>query len=286
MHMPGGYVVVGVSTAGISVQRIDEQGQLLWGPDGSTVYRTTPGGVLMFARVVPGPGSSSFVIWTEERNDTTDVYAQFVSGTGERYWDSLGIDVGSTNEDQDWYFGCVAGGADGFIVSWPRNSGGPTRFDIYAQYVDTAGQLLWGDPGLGVATDSVSQWRAPCVVTDARQGAIITWGCAPGMLKAQRAADVSGVAGPVLTSVARSTIQARPSPASGAVEVFLQKPSESVVIADVLGRVVRVLPVPRGETRATWDLRDVNGSRVPAGVYVFRQRESGKSLGRVGVVNP
>jgi hypothetical protein len=286
MHVPGGYVVVGVSTAGISVQRIDDQGQLLWGPDGSTVYRTTPGGVLMFARVVPGPDSSSFVIWTEERSDTTDVYAQFVSGTGERQWDSLGIDVGSTNADQDQYFGCVAGGRDGFIVTWPRNSGGPTLFDIYAQHVDTTGRQLWGDPGLGIATDSESQWRPPCVVPDDRQGAIITWGCAPGMLKAQRAGDVSGVAGPSPALRPRSAIRIRPSVARTRVEVCLPRPAESVVIADALGRVVRVLSVPEGNLRATWDLRDADGSRVPAGVYVFRQRESGTSLGRVVVVNP
>jgi len=290
MHVPGGYVVVGVSTAGISGQRIDDQGQLLWGPDGSTVYRTTPGGVLMFARVVPGPDSSSFVIWTEERNDTTDVYAQSVSGTGERHWDSLGIDVGSTNADQDQYFGCVAGGRDGFIVSWPRNSDGPTDWDIYAQHVNAAGQLLWGDPGLGIATDSGRQCWEPCVVTDTREGAIVTWGYSyfggHVGLSVQRVGDVTGIAGPVSRTRPQTATRPRPSPARSAVEVSLPRPAVSVVVADALGRIVRELRVPHGVLSTTWDLRDVNGSRVPAGVYVFRLRESRTSLGRAVVVNP
>ncbi len=291
MPLPGGYIIAGASSAGIRAQRIDDQGQLLWGPDGSNVYSGNPGGLGGLIRVLPGPDSSSFVIWSEERNDTTGVYAQFLSGIGERRWDSLGVPVGSMREDENWYYGCVAGGIDGFIVSWPRNSRGPTDWDIYAQHVDVAGRLLWGDPGLGIATDSGRQMWAPCVVTDARQGAILVWGNVyyPGprvVLTAQRAGDVSGIAGPVLRPLAQSATRARPSPARSAVEVFLHRPSESVVIADAVGRVVRVLPVSPSDLRATWDLRDVNGSRVPAGVYVFRQRESGTSLGRVVVVNP
>jgi len=156
--------------------------------------------------------------------------------------------------------------------------------------VDTAGRLLWGDPGLGVATDSGHEYWEPCVVTDARQGAIIAWGFSYGVghvgLSVQRVGDVAGVAGPVLTSAARSTIQARPSPARGAVEVCLPYGTESVVIADALGRVVRVLPVPRGDLQTAWDLRAANGSRVPAGVYVFQQREGGAALGKALVLNP
>jgi hypothetical protein len=206
-----------------------------------------------------------------------------MSGTGERQWDSLGVGVGAINDD-DWYlFGCVAAGA-GFIASWPRNSHGPTRWDIYAQHVDAAGQLLWGEPGLGIAVDSGHDSRAPCVVTDARQGAIITWAVGGG-LKAQRAGDVTGFAGPLSVTRLQSVIQAHPSPARSAVEILLPRPSASVVIADAVGRVVRELRVPHGVLSTTWDLRDVKGSRVPAGVYVFRQRESGTSLGRVVVMN-
>ena len=208
-----------------------------------------------------------------------------MSGTGERHWDSLGIDVGSTNADQDQYFGCVAGGRDGFIVSWPRNSRGPTRWDIYAQHVDAAGHLLWGEPGLGIAVDSGYESRVPCVVTDGRQGAIIIWAVGGG-LKAQRAGDVTGVVSPVPTSPGQAAVRVSPCPARTAVEILLSRESECVTIADALGRIVRELRVPHGALSTTWDLRNVNGSRVPAGVYVFRRREDGTLLGRVVVVNP
>jgi len=286
-RLSAGYMIAGMMVDSMNAQRIDDQGQLLWGPDGCPVYRH---GTPRRTHVFHGPDSSSYVVWTEERAGDIGMYAQLLNASGERQWDSLGVEVGSTNDNESSLFGCVPAGA-GFIVSWPYNSGGPTDWDTYAQHVDTAGRLLWGDPGLGIATDSGRQMWTPCVVTDKRQGAIIVWGnvyypSVRVVLTAQRVGDVVGVAGPVSTTRPQIAIPSRPSPARSAVEVYLQRPSESVNIADALGRVVRVLPVPRGETRATWDLRDVKGTRVPAGVYVFRQHGSGTMLGRVVVVNP
>jgi hypothetical protein len=287
MPLSSGYMIAGARADGIRAQRINDQGQLLWGPDGSSVFHGASDGVGL-VRILSGPDSSGFVIWSEARADTTNVFAQFMRGMGERQWDSLGVKVSAANDRGSGVFGCVAV-EDGFTVSWPYN-GGSTDWDIYVQHVDTAGRLLWGDPGLGIATDSGRQGWEPSVITDARHGAIITWGYSyfggHVGLSVQRAGDVAGVAGPMLTSVVQTAIQARPSPARSAVEIILTRQSACVVVADALGRVVRLLPVAEGNLTATWDLRDLNGSRVPAGVYVFRQRGSGTSLGRVVVVNP
>jgi len=217
------------------------------------------------------------------------MYAQRLSGSGERQWDSLGVAVGTTDDNESYFFGCVEAGG-GPIASWSRNSDGPTLFDVYAQHVDTNGRLLWGDSGLGIATDSASQWRPPRAVTDGRRGAIITWGYTYGFghvgLSVQRVGDVAGVAGPAFVPRIQSAMQVRPSLARNAVEVILTRPTEGIIIADALGRVVRESHLPYGAMNATWDLRDVNGSRVSAGIYVFRQSDNGTSLGRVVVVNP
>jgi hypothetical protein len=269
-----GYVVAAMTVDSMNAQRIDDQGQLLWGPDGCSVYRH---GTPRTTFVSPGPDSSTFIVWTEERAERViSIYAQRLSGSGIQQWDSLGVEVGSTNDNESSVFGCVRAGA-GFIASWPRNSLGPTDWDIYAQHVDTAGRLLWGDPGLGIATDSGRQMWTPDVVTDKREGAIIVWGNVyyPGVrvvLTAQRVGDVAGVAGPVLTSVARSTIQARPSPARGG--SALQWPAglgSRVAIFDASGRRVTTLlgSLSRGgDMRADWNGRDGQGRRVPPGVYV------------------
>jgi len=285
-HKSDGYLVAATQADSMNVQRLDEQGQIIWGPVGYSVYRH---GTPRTTYVFPGPDSSTCVVWAEERAvGVISIYTQLLSGLGERQWDSLGVEVGTTHDNESYRFGCVPAGA-GFIASWPRNSGGPTRFDIYAQHVDTAGRLLWGDPGLGIATDSGMQCWEPCVVTDTREGAIVTWGYSyfggHVGLSVQRAGDVTGVVSLVSTPPGRA-VRVSPCPARTAVEILLSRESECVTIADALGRVVRVLPLsPRGQ-RAIWDLKDVNGSRVPAGVYVFRQPESGTSLGRVVVANP
>ncbi len=288
-QMSGGYIIAGLSMADINAQRIDDHGQLLWGPDGSDVYHGTSNGI-GYARVIAGLDGSSSAVWSEERGEPIiRLYAQLLSGSGERQWDSLGVAVGTTDDNDSYFFGCVEAGG-GLIASWSRNSGGATLKDIYAQQVDTTGRLLWGEPGLGVATDTGMQGWDPCVVTDERRGAIITWGYTyyGGHigLSVQRVGDVTGVDGPGPATVVRSTIQARPNPARHAVEVSLPRLARSVVVADVLGRVVRVLSVSEGDRGATWDLSDENGSRVPAGVYVFRQPDNGTSLGRVVVMNP
>ncbi len=284
--LPDGYRMVGKMADSINAQRVDDHGQVVWGPYGRSVYRL---GSPIHTCVLPGPDSSSYVVWTEERTvRVISIYAQLLSGSGERQWDSLGVEVGTTNDNDSYLFEYIPAG-DGFIASWPRNSDGPTDWDIYAQHVDAAGGLLWGDLGLGIATDSGRQCWEPCVVTDTREGAIVTWGYSyyggHVGLSVQRVGDVTGVVSPVPMSPGQAAVRVSPCPARTAVEILPSRESESVTIADALGRVVRVLPLsPRGQ-RAIWDLRDVNGSRVPAGVYVFRQRDSGTSLGRAVVVN-
>lgn len=44
----------------------------------------------------------------------------------------------------------------------------------------------------------------------------------------------------------------------------------SVTVIDAVGRVVRVLSVPRGASSVEWTLLDSDGRRVPAGVYLVR----------------
>jgi hypothetical protein len=287
----GGYLIPGGPFAdSIRTQRISSDGQILWGPDGCLVYGGPPDGYRGVIRAVAVSGGRSYVVWSEERGEPIiRMYAQLLSGSGERQWGSLGVSVGTTDDNDSYFFGCVEAGG-GLIASWSRNSGGATLNDIYAQQVDTAGRLLWGDPGLGVATDSGHQYWAPSVVTDSRGGAIVTWGFSYGVghvgLSVQRVGDVAAVTDPIHPAERRSCIHACPSPARMGVEILLPRPSESVVIADALGRVVRELTAHGRDLTATWDLRDMNGSRVPAGVYVLRQRESGTSLGRVVVVNP
>jgi hypothetical protein len=70
--LSGAYMIAGAWSDGIRAQRMGDQGQLLWGPDGSNVFHGTSDGI-KFVRVLPGPDSSSFVVWSEERNDTTEV---------------------------------------------------------------------------------------------------------------------------------------------------------------------------------------------------------------------
>jgi hypothetical protein len=79
---------------------------------------------------------------------------------------------------------------------------------------------------------------------------------------------------------------ASPNPASGPSEIRFQVPRESQVtlrVYDVIGRLVRTLAegvVPAGAHTASWDGRDESGSRVAAGVYLYRLDSPGVDVSR------
>ena len=62
---------------------------------------------------------------------------------------------------------------DGAIFVWADYRSG-TSFDIYAQKVSVAGNVLWTTSGVAVCATSASQ-VSPQVVSDGAGGAIITW---------------------------------------------------------------------------------------------------------------
>ena len=130
-------------------------------------------------------------IWTENRTGTDDLFVQKLDSAGHRCWDTTGIWLGTTDTVDGYPFSATIDGKGGAIAAWPlfrtyRNS------DMYAQHVDTAGHLCWGDTGLAVCRDEEDQYQSPTVVTDCEGGAIIAWEDGRGVM-AQRVADGAGV---------------------------------------------------------------------------------------------
>jgi len=168
-----GVVVLGRMAARIRAQSLDSIGRSRWGPDGRQVYA----GSGFFWGPVVGIDvgvCGTYVVWTEKRGDVYDVYSQLLDTAGYRMWDTLGVRVGTVNSSDGQEITCVSDGKTGFIVSWPEHSDSTGSWDVYAERVDSAGQLRWGASGLGVAVDSGWQSR-PIAVTDARGGAIVVW---------------------------------------------------------------------------------------------------------------
>lgn len=87
--------------------------------------------------------------------------------------------------------------------------------------------------------------------------------------------------GPVETPSVRGEIRATPNPTTGSIrfDVRVIDSNEPIMIYNVAGRVLRVLPLPRGArdwTDVQWDGRDTAGQEVPGGVYWAKMGASGR----------
>lgn len=114
------------------------------------------------------------MVWDDNRNDATtkdDIYAQRLNASGLRKWPLYGIAIcdaafaqkNSTITDSD------NGSA---IIAWQDNRAGNT--DIYAQKIDSSGNILWTANGVAVCTKTTVQ-KSPKIVGDNAGGAYIVW---------------------------------------------------------------------------------------------------------------
>jgi len=135
----GGVIVVGYTFQGDSdavyAQRVDSQGNMLWGSDGAQVFvgpAESPrvasdgsgGGIIVFEQVTPSTDS--------------DIYVQKVDAEGDILWgpDGVPICVGPSHQYSPQI---VADGAGGAIVFWVDERG------VCAQRVDADGHKPWNE---------------------------------------------------------------------------------------------------------------------------------------------
>ena len=108
-----------------------------WAPAGFGVC-TTAGNQLSPA-IATDPVGGAIVAWGDDRNATTDVYAQHLQPGGSEIWLHDGVrlcDASGTQDKPD----VVADGSGGASVSW-RDYRNTSYSDIYAQRVDAGGQI-------------------------------------------------------------------------------------------------------------------------------------------------
>jgi hypothetical protein len=124
-------------------------------------------------------GSGGVVItWHDDIYGTnSDIYVQKVDSSGFNQWTANGVAICTAEADKgtnDYkYETIVSDGSGGAIISWwdKRSSSTP---DIYAQRINSSGQIQWATNGVPVCTASYGQWT-PAMLTDRDGGAFIIW---------------------------------------------------------------------------------------------------------------
>lgn len=156
--------------AQVWVQRIDEDGNLLWGSEGLLICPPSYTGLFLSSIAQDGEGGA-FVVWTDLRSGNRDIYAQRVDSNGNKLWDSLGVAVCAAPEDQS--FGKAAYcGFGGAIISWIDCRNGNN--DIYAQGISSNGDLLWDAEGLPICANPGYQSGAG-ILNNNSNGMIMFW---------------------------------------------------------------------------------------------------------------
>jgi len=154
----------------ISVLKIDGEGNLLWGQGGASLNLSGYDSQRDIAS-----DNSGGVIVVQQIPGEDIICAQRVDSGGNILWQTGGVQacVGPAEGAQ-----VVSDGAGGAIIAYMRNipcEDGRTGYcdvDIYAQRIDTEGNVLWGPDGMPICAGP-SHPNTPQIVADGAGGAII-----------------------------------------------------------------------------------------------------------------
>ena len=153
----------------IYVQKINSSGDIQWDANGTAIC--TKSGGQVSPQIVSDGVNGSIITWQDNRDGDYDIYAQRINFSGEIQWDANGTAI-CTKSGGQVSPQIVSDGANGSIITWQDNRGGNN--DIYAQRIDSSGDIQWVTNGTAICTASDGQ-KTPQIVSDGANGAIFTW---------------------------------------------------------------------------------------------------------------
>ena len=111
--------------------------------------------------------------WTDTRNSIRDIYAQKIDSNGDYLWGDDGavvVDVDGRQEDPL----LVRDGNGGAYIIWRDYRDENYYGDIYAQHIDTDGNILWDTDGVPLSNQSGEQ-SSHNLCIDGTGGAYAVW---------------------------------------------------------------------------------------------------------------
>ena len=159
------------TTYDIYAQCVDSDGNIKWTVNGSPVCITK--GNQQIPQICSDGSGGAIITWTDFNRTSPDydVYVQRVNSTGDVKWDINGTAICNSSDSQ-WFPQICTDEFGGAIITWEdyRNGNG----DIYAQKVNSTGNIQWTLNGIPICNSSGEQIK-PQICSDGFGGAIITW---------------------------------------------------------------------------------------------------------------
>jgi hypothetical protein len=154
----------------IYVQRVDADGNLLFGANGAAMC--VGAGEKYLQDMTEDGAGGAIIAWIDSRSTSIDVYAQRFDADGVPLWAINGVAVCDAEGGQSSpRIAPIAGG--GAVVVYQGPNPHSHVEDVYAQKLDAGGGLLWGD---GYTLSSATgEKTGPRAVADGAGGAIVAW---------------------------------------------------------------------------------------------------------------
>ena len=154
----------------IYAQKIDLNGVVQWTPNGTAVCTETFN--QRYPRICNDGDGGAIIAWLDFRGGLNwDIYTQKIDSNGDIQWIPNGTAICTIDALRERPQIC-SNEAGGAIITWYDSRG--TTYDIFAQRIDSNGDIQWTANGTAVCTANNHQ-RYPQICSDGDGGAIITW---------------------------------------------------------------------------------------------------------------
>lgn len=166
----GAIITWSTSYSTVYTQRVNSNGSTQWTTNGKVI--STAGGSQVEPQIISDGAGGAIITWHENRNGSSDIYAQRVNSNGNFQWTSKGVTISNASGNQiDPKI--ISDGTGGAIITWVDLRNGSGR-DIYAQWVNSSGITQWTANGTTICNASGDQLD-PQITSDGAGGAIITF---------------------------------------------------------------------------------------------------------------
>ncbi len=265
----------------VAAQRIDRNGNLLWGENGVVIaesgYQETFAPSMIIDKSI-----NSYIVWRDIRSGASDVYAQRLNPNGMPQWQNYGIKISPANSIKSIIPDIVLVPDFGIIVVWyDWIQEGDIR-TLRTQRIDHEGHRLWSED---VIVTKRRLLASPQVVSDGNGCAIVCWYETPPEIGiyAQQISRNGKLGEVITTSVREKTeraipkdiflFQNYPNPFNSETMIRFHLSQASHIqlkIFNLSGKEVITLlnkKIKAGEEQVKWNGRDHNGENVSSGLY-------------------
>lgn len=154
----------------VYAQRIDANGNILWGKDGIPVCINKS--TQWFPKIMADGSGGAFVVWVDRRSGDFDIYAQHLNSTGKKLWNDEGLAVCKIEGNQEKPQ-LVSNGENGIYIAW--SDGRANNQGVFVQQIKLNGSFCFTENGLKVANIFLEP-SAPQIISDGAKGCIVVWG--------------------------------------------------------------------------------------------------------------